>query len=122
MLLVATCLLGLTLMAGLGLAVRLSLVPVGRRLWPAIAHGLLGAAGFVVLLLGLRGPARGVAMGAGSFGTIAAAMLALALLAALAIIAAQVRRRPPATLVVAVHATLAIAGFVVLAAYVSMPS
>ncbi len=78
-------------------------------------------AGFIVLLLGLRGPPRGVAEGAGSFGVIAAVMLALALLAALAIIAAQMRRRTPGMLVVAIHATLAIAGFVVLAAYVSMP-
>lgn len=122
MLLAATCLLGLALLAGLGLAVRLSLVPVGRRLWPAIGHGLLGAAGFAVLLLGLRGPPRGVAEGAGSFGVIAAVMLGLALLAALGIIAAQFRRRAPGVLVVAVHATFAIAGFVVLAAYVSMPS
>lgn len=122
MLLVATCLLALALLAGLALAARLSLVPAGRRAWPAIGHGLLGVTGFAVLLLALRGPPRGVAEGAASFGVIAAVMVALALLAALAIIAAQVRRRAPGTLVVAVHASLAIAGFVVLAAYVSMPS
>ncbi len=122
MLLAAMMLLGVAILAGLALVVRLSLARPGMARWPAAMHGLLGAAGFAVLLLGLRGPARGVRQGAGSFGLIAAGFLGVTLLIALTIVAAQVRRRRPPVVAVAIHATLAIGGFVMLAAYVSVAS
>jgi hypothetical protein len=77
-----------------------------------ILHGLLGAVGFATLLLALRGPPRGAAMGVGSFGGIAAALLVLALLAGLVI-----RRRRSPGLLIGTHATIAISGIVILAAY-----
>ncbi len=70
-------------------------LPTGKAMlpgWPlGLLHGLLGAAGLVMLLLALRGPPRGEAMGVGPFGRIAAVLLAMALLAGLAIL-----RRAPA--------------------------
>ena len=122
MLLAAMILLGVAILAGLGLVARLSLAPPGMARWPAAIHGLVGGAGFVALLLGLRGPPRGVHQGAGSFGLMAAGFLAATLLVALSIVAAQLRRRPPPGLAVAIHATLAVGGFVMLAAYASMPA
>ncbi len=114
-------LIGFAALAGLALVARLSLARPGMARWPAAVHGSLGVAGFAALLAGLGGPPRGVRMGAGSFGLIAAGFLALALLVALTIIAAQLRRRPPPALAIAIHATFAIGGLVMLAAYVSMP-
>jgi hypothetical protein len=82
-------------------------------------HGLIGLGGLAVLLLSLRqGPARGVEQGAGAFGTIAAALLALAAMAGLTVFARmRVQRRSAGTLI-GVHATLAVAGLCLLLAYV----
>lgn len=79
-------------------------------------HGLLGVGGLGCLLLALRGPARGVEQGTASFGAIAATLLALAALAGGAILLTHLRKRRPGALI-GIHATLAIGGFVVLAAY-----
>jgi hypothetical protein len=86
--------------------------------WPVWAlHGLLGLSGFGVLLLGLRGPPRGVAMGVGGFGRVAAILLALALLAGAEILFERLRHRRLPVLMVGLHATIAIGAVVVLAAY-----
>ena len=86
--------------------------------WPIGAvHGMLGVIGLAALLVALRGPPRGVAMGVGSFGRIAAGLLAIALIAGLGILVGRVRRRRVAGLIVGVHASVAISGIVVLAAY-----
>lgn len=87
--------------------------------WPLGAlHGLIAIGGLALLALALRGPPRGAEQGTGSFGTIAAALLALAALAGLAQLALRLRgRRLPGGLIGA-HATLAIGGFVVLLVYV----
>lgn len=85
--------------------------------WPIGAlHGLIGASGLGALLIALRGPPRGVAFGVGPFGVFAAALLALALLAGLVMLARLRFGRRPGTLLAA-HAMLAVAGFVVLAGY-----
>ena len=105
---------------GLALVALSQIVPRGRRaLWPALLHGGLGVAAFGLLLLGLRGPVRGVQEGAGSFGTVAAWLLAAALCGGGLLGLARLRRRPPAALVIGVHATLGVAALVMLAAYVS---
>jgi hypothetical protein len=86
----------------------------------ALGHGALGTAGVGVLVVGLlRGlPASG--MGTAGFGPGAAVLFGLALaLGILIALASFGRRRPRATLV-AVHASLAIAGLVVLWAVVSL--
>jgi hypothetical protein len=83
-------------------------------------HGLLGTAGLVILLLALCGPPRGEAMGVGSFGRIAAGLLVMALVAGLAIVVARLRYHRVPGLMIGIHATLAISGVVVLAAYTLM--
>ncbi len=89
-----------------------------RPRWPFGAlHGLLGVAGLAALLLALRGPPRGEAMGVGAFGRIAAVLLAVALLAGLAVLATRVRYRRVPSLVIGIHATIAVSGVVMLAAY-----
>jgi phosphatidylglycerophosphate synthase len=80
-------------------------------------HGGLGAIGLVALLLALRGPPRGVAMGVGAFGQIATVLLAMALIAGFAIMIARLRDRRVPGLVIGIHATIAISGVVILAAY-----
>ena len=80
-------------------------------------HGLVGIAGFTALLLALRGPPRGEAMGVGQFGRISAALLAMALVVAIPIVVVRLRRRSIPGLVIGVHATIAVSGIVVLAAY-----
>jgi len=70
-----------------------------------------------VLLIALAGPPRGVAMGVGAFGRIAAVLLALTLLAGLGILVVRLRRRRVPALLIGMHATIAISGVVVLAAY-----
>lgn len=68
-------------------------------------------------MLALRGPARGVAEGTASFGAIAAILLALAVLIGVAILAAHLRGKRRAGTLIGIHATLAVGGFVILAAY-----
>lgn len=80
-----------------------------------IAHGLMGTAGLVTLIFALRGPPRGVDAGVGSFGTIAAALFAGALVTGLAVL--SLRRKP---IVMAVHAGIAITGYVLLLAWNSL--
>ena len=82
-----------------------------------LLHGLIGAAALVALVLTLSGPPRGVAMGVGSFGRIAAWLLAAAPLVGLGIAAVRLRTRQVPTFVIGVHATIAISGIVILAAY-----
>jgi hypothetical protein len=96
-------------------------LPTGKAMlpgWPlGLLHGLLGAAGLVMLLLALRGPPRGEAMGVGPFGRIAAVLLAMALLAGLATLAVRLRYGRVPGLAIGIHATIAISGVVILAAY-----
>ena len=81
-------------------------------------HGLIAIAGLALLALALRGPPRGVAQGTGSFGTIAAALIGMAALVGLMQLAARLRGRRLAGMLIGIHATLAVDGFVVLLAYV----
>jgi hypothetical protein len=82
-----------------------------------VLHGCLGAGGFAALVMALRGPPRGVAMGVGSFGAIAAVLLGVALLAGLIMLAIRLRARQVSGLIIGIHATIAISGIVILAAY-----
>jgi hypothetical protein len=80
-----------------------------------IAHGVVGAAGLAILLLALRGPARGVGAGVGSFGTIAAVLFAAALLSGVGLLLLQRKG-----IVIAIHAGIAISGYVLLLAWSSL--
>lgn len=80
-------------------------------------HGCLGAVGLGVLFWALRGPPRGLTNGTAQFGEFAFTLLLLALPVGLAILARVYNGRRPG-LLLALHAGLAISGFVILAAYV----
>ena len=90
-----------------------------RRLpWPIrLAHGVLGAAGLAVLFGALYRGLPPSMMGTAGFGPASAVFIGLALILGLAIVLC--RARPPGVLV-AFHAGLAIAGFVVLWTVVSL--
>lgn len=79
--------------------------------WLGWAHGIIGAIGFVALLLTLQGPVRGAAYGAGSFGRMAAWAFALALTTGVVILLRR-RRGPVVTMVV--HSGIAITGWMLL--------
>jgi hypothetical protein len=84
---------------------------------PGALHGVCGVAGLIVLLFALRGPPRGEAMGVASFGRIAALLLVIAPSVGLAIRVVRVRCHPATGLIIGIHATIAIGGIVILAAY-----
>ena len=80
-------------------------------------HGLIGIGGLGCLVAALRGPPRGLDQGTASFGSIAATLLALAAFAGLGVmLISHAKKRRVGTLI-GLHATLAISGFAVLAAY-----
>lgn len=83
----------------------------------AVLHGLAAVSGLVLLALSLGGPARGAAQGTAGFGAGAAAVLALAALFGVMLLSARVRRGQVPGALIAVHAMIAVSGFVVLAAY-----
>jgi hypothetical protein len=105
--------------AGIGLAVLWLLEHRFREAaqFGAVAHGAAGAAGTVLAL-------RLILAGApdpGGLGRVAAVLLAGALLGGAVLALAQLRRRRAPGLVVTIHATLGVAGFVILLAYASVP-
>jgi hypothetical protein len=83
----------------------------------AALHGVLGIGGLCCLILSLGGPPRGAEFGVASFGAIAAVLLAMAALAGIGVLLTHRLRRRRAGTLIAVHATLAVSGFVILAAY-----
>ena len=90
-----------------------------RPPWPLGAlHGILALAGLGCLALALRGPPRGLQQGTASFGIIAAVLFVLAALLGARLLAARIFKKPIGGGTIAIHATLAVSGFVILAAYV----
>ncbi len=87
--------------------------------WPlATLHWLLALLGLGCLLLALVRSPRLLDQGNSSFGIGAAALFALAALVGLSFLATQVLKGGYAGILIGIHATLAISGLVVLAAYV----
>jgi hypothetical protein len=84
---------------------------------PAL-HGLLAISGLCCLALALRGPPRGLDQTTASFGLIAAALFTMAALVGGGLLAAHVFKKRIAGIMIGIHATLAVSGFVILAAYV----
>lgn len=84
-----------------------------------LGHGALGIVGFGLLLAVLRHGVKSTGSGTGDFGLIAAGFFGVALLAGLLILLTG-RRRRPGGLLVATHASLAIAGLVVLLTLVAL--
>ncbi len=87
--------------------------------WPLGAlHGILALVGLGCLALALRGPPRGVQLGTASFGIIAAVLFVLAALLGARLLAARIFGKQIGGGLIGIHATLAVSGFVILAAYV----
>jgi hypothetical protein len=80
-----------------------------------LAHGLAGMIGFALLLVALRGPARGVANGVAAFGPGAASLFAAALVTGLGVLLL-----PGKSLTMAIHAGIAITGYALLLAWVAL--
>lgn len=97
--------------------------PSARAWWPGLVHGSIGLTGLALLVAALRDtPPRGLREGAGSFGWIAAGLFAGGLLLGVAVIARRWSRKSPGVLILGMHATLAIAGIMMLLAYLSAPA
>ena len=88
----------------------------------AALHGLLGIGGLLCLILALRNAPLRPGHGTASFGTISAVLIAVAALLGGGILAMRLVKSPGkrsrAGALIAVHATVAVSGFVILAAYV----
>jgi hypothetical protein len=84
----------------------------------AALHGLLAISGLGCLALALRGPPRGLDQGTAPFGIIAITMMMLAALPGVGLLAARIRKRRIAGIIIGIHATVAVSGLAVLAAYV----
>ena len=83
----------------------------------SVLHGFAGLGGLCSLVLSLRGPPRGVELGVASFGAIAAVLISLAALAGLGVLLTHRLKRRRAGTLIGLHATLAVSGFAILAAY-----
>lgn len=109
---------GIVVLLGGALAIQVMRAPTRppsrTLLW---LHGFAAAIGYGVLIAALKGPRRGTAMGTQNFGTIAAVLLLIAAaLGALGLALHWWRRRMPGV-VVGAHASVAVFGYVILAAY-----
>jgi hypothetical protein len=107
---------------GAGLAVLYAYGPLAKRPHAMIplVHGTLGVAGLVLLVAALRHGLPQTDTGTGDFGVIAGGLFGLALVFGVLIASAAWRGRRPGGLLVATHASVAIAGFVVLLALVAL--
>jgi hypothetical protein len=90
--------------------------------WPiaGVVHGLIGTAGFILLIAALQAPRRVDTMGVGSFGIFAATLFGMAM--ALGPFIPLLAKRSPraAGVIIAAHASLAITAFVLFLAWASM--
>lgn len=80
-----------------------------------IAHGIVGTVGLIVLVWASRGPPRGADAGVASFGVVSAWLFFAAVVTGAATLA--LRRKP---VMMAIHAGIAITGFVLLLAWNSL--
>lgn len=110
------------LAVAVALGTALAILCLSGRTVPAIPwslralHGLFGVGGLSCLLLSLRGPPRGLDQGVASFGAVSAGLIAAAALAGAGLLFMHVKRHRAGSLI-GLHATLAVTGFVILAAY-----
>jgi hypothetical protein len=103
----------------LGVTLTLLLLRGQRKPAIAVGHGLVGATGLCLLLLALRGPRHGDAMGVGSFGAAAAVLFGIGLLIGLLVLVSRKRAPRIAGVLIATHAVLAITAFVLMLAWVT---
>lgn len=107
---------------GAGLAVHYLRGPAAMRPHPSLplVHGALGAGGLGLLIAVLHDGLPQTDNGTSGFGTIAAAFFGAALALGLLIALTAWRGRRPGGVVVATHASMAIAGLVVLLTLVAL--
>jgi hypothetical protein len=120
MLIAAFIALGIAVSIGSGLAIQhLRTESAKPPPWPlALLHVIFAVGGLGCLVLALRGPPRGLDQGTGSFGIIAAALIVMAAFVGGWMLVARIVKRRPAGILIGMHATLAVVGFVILTAYV----
>jgi hypothetical protein len=111
--------LAIAVLLGTALAFLYLRTEAGQRApWPLAAlHGLLGIGGLGCLLLALRGPSAALNQQNGSFEVMSAILFASAALVGVGIFIMHLLKRRRAGALIAIHATLAVSGFVVLLAY-----
>ncbi|ABI61686.1 Hypothetical protein GbCGDNIH1_0788 [Granulibacter bethesdensis CGDNIH1] len=91
------------------------------RALPAFMHAIAGMCSLFLLWRGQNEPVRGAAFGVAQFGSMAFGLIATAFMIAMGMLVCRwVGRRPP-ILLVGLHATLAMGGVLMLAAYVAFP-
>jgi|SRR5215469_5384135 len=107
---------------GAGLAVLYARGPSAPRppMVVPLVHGGLGAVGIALLIAALNGGLPRADNGTGGFGLVAGVLLGLALAFGLLIAYASWRSRRPSGFVIATHASIAIAGLVVLLTLVAL--
>ena len=119
MLIAAFVILAVAVLLGLVLAVLHLQAEGSTPPWSLAAlHGLLAIGGLSCLALALRGPPRGLDQGVASFGILATLLITLAALTGVALLAKRIFKTRIAGIMIGIHATLAVGGFVILAAYV----
>jgi hypothetical protein len=119
MLIAAFVILGVAVLLGSMLAVLHLQMESSTPPWSLAAlHGLLAVGGLSCLAFTLRGPPRGLDKGVASFGIIAASLIALAALIGVSLLATRIFKTRIVKTMIGIHATLAVGGFVILAAYV----
>jgi hypothetical protein len=121
MLRLSLILLGIAMLFGFWLAA-LHLRESGKAppMLVRLGHGIIGAAGLGALLLTLDSPAQGENAGVGTFRLDAVVLLVAALLLGLGILLTFRIAPKSAGAVIALHATVAMFGLAILAAYVSL--
>ena len=119
MLIAAFLILAVAVLLGSALAVLHLQTESSTPPWSLAAlHGLLAIGGLSCLALALRGPPRGLDQGVAAFGIIATLLITLAALIGVALLAARIFKTRIAGIMIGIYATLAVGGFVILAAYV----
>ncbi len=125
MLIASIAVLGLVVLAGMGLGALYMLLdrPPARLRWPGALHALGGVAGFELLVLGLRHapPTRhAIKMGVAAFGIVSGCLIGAALLFGLLILFRHIGRRAIPLQLVAIHGMLAVIGYTLLVTYLTM--
>jgi hypothetical protein len=119
MLIAAFVILGVAVLLGSVLAVLRLQTEGSTPPWSLAAlHGFLAVGGLNCLALALSGPPRGLDRGVASFGIIATSLIALAALIGVALLATRIFKTQISGMMIGIHATLAVGGFVILTAYV----
>jgi hypothetical protein len=115
----AFVILGIAVLLGCLLAVLYLRTEGAAAPWPLAAlHGLVAVGGLFCLALALRGPLRGVEQGTASFGIVAVTLIGSAALIGVGSLVTHLLKRRLPGILIGVHATLAVCGFAILAAYV----